>query len=368
MNKHIHCAFISHLHEDHVNGFEALLDPETKIDQVVLPYFDPIERAYLLISSSPNDSYDPWYIEFMTDPISYFVAKPNVGKVIVVGRGEGQEGSKPNIDNPEINKDKDQFMDFDNLLSDDELKKNIASKNEPNFEIYDEKVKYINHNKNLLLDSFWFFRFFNYKIHDTTLLDHFRQCIEVNFGEVHPIECVTDKDKRQKLKQCYDPIKEILKHDTPDPLNNTSLLLFHGPVSDRQRIVYDLELPICVCLGTCPFHRRPAPRRRWLNLFGHLLTGDTNFNFNLEEIEKHFSAYRNSITLTLIPHHGASKHWSDKILEYAPNCFNWTVSSRLENNYGHPAPTVIHDIVSKNRFLSWATEVNEVKISGDVYW
>lgn len=360
---HIHCAIISHLHEDHVNGFEYLLRDRVRIDRVIIPYFNPIERAYLLMTSRELPE-DDWYIDFLRDPILFFTNQKQVKEVIVVGRGGGEAGpdmgrTEP-IVNPEFN---DPFAAFDKLEDEPDIREQVRAA-EPNYKDYGTKVKYVTHYNNVVIYNCWIFRFFNYLIQDYALLKDFEKCIRNIISDNDMLSLFANSKKRKKARACYDRIKNELKRGQIDPLNNTSLFLYHGPIlEDDAYIDYDCIPEECSFINNyhCESCYAPLGQR---NIFGHLLTGDADINLQYAEFREHFKTYRNHITHIQVPHHGSLHNWNNEIFGYATNCRHWIVSSRVVNKYGHPNCAVVLDILMNRRYFCWANERQPVLIDG----
>ena len=69
-NTKIDMLVASHLHLDHVSGFDELLN-NTRVRYVFLPYILPIQRLILAVSASAQANQS--YYDFLADPVSYIV-------------------------------------------------------------------------------------------------------------------------------------------------------------------------------------------------------------------------------------------------------------------------------------------------------
>jgi hypothetical protein len=94
-------------------------------------------------------------------------------------------------------------------------------------------------------------------------------------------------------------------------LNNTSLILYHGPVGNSEVETKFLFLnyyytycPFCYpCLYGC---RIFLGRKN--NRFRQFLTGDINLNIRYDELKKHYTNYLENVIIIQVPHHGAIKN------------------------------------------------------------
>lgn len=97
INKKFDLAFISHFHEDHVNGFEELKLKKNNvyIERLVVPYVSPLELALLSVSSE-----NAWYKDFITNPYLWLLKNLNVKYLYIWGGGSGETPSYPPTESP----------------------------------------------------------------------------------------------------------------------------------------------------------------------------------------------------------------------------------------------------------------------------
>ncbi|MGR5913917.1 MBL fold metallo-hydrolase [Bacillus pacificus] len=67
----IDLLILSHFHKDHVNGLDKLLE-NTKLDTVILPYMDSVEKLYLLNNVKFINSHNK---QLLINPLDYFMQK-----------------------------------------------------------------------------------------------------------------------------------------------------------------------------------------------------------------------------------------------------------------------------------------------------
>jgi hypothetical protein len=367
----IDLLILSHLHKDHVNGLDKLFN-EYEVNQVILPYFSPEERLFIALR---NINKQDWYYRFLSDPVEFFIEEKKVEKVIIItGRdeGEGEEDDDNQFDDDfspeekEYEETKDK-IDLNRMPDDDS---NI-SENE-NWGKYkkDGKLFIKKHNRYATVFGLWIFRFFNYKVSKANLKD-FRKCLfktienlkgEYETGNLtHDYsekikEVIKNKEDREKLKKCYNLFERNLKD-----FNNTSLILYHGPVrkSHLSRVSSFYRcLRSCAysyCCRCCENGSIFIPHSEDVNQVGQFLTGDVNLNVRYEEIKKHYKNYLNNVLVGQVPHHGSKYNWNDKLLNDTPNSKIWVVSAGILYEK-HPSKKVRCDI-KKNKKLIIANEI-----------
>ena len=216
---------ISHFHEDHVSGLEELFNSFT-IKNVILPYFTPIERLLIALR---NVGMPLWYYEFLSDPVEYLVEK-GVERVVVLGGRHGRNEEYPQRP-PQSPEGENSKLNF--KLPEGKVLKNKIINNEWNWRRYikDKKLWIRTHHGHVDGIGLWIFRFFNYQVPLHSLSD-FQDCIEsLNLSpNANSIKnAIKHGDARKKLKKCYDIIARGLKYN----LNNTSLVMYHGPIRPR---------------------------------------------------------------------------------------------------------------------------------------
>ncbi len=358
---------ISHLHSDHVSGLEELFE-NFKIKDVILPYLTPIGRLLIALRKT---NMPQWYYEFLSDPVSYLMEK-GVNRVIIIGGKGGNEKPPFPEDIPPYNPEGEP-LNFDKLPDDEKLKEEIG-KHDKNWKEYIKEKKLLikNHNGYILAQNLWLFRFFNYSITSLSLKE-FHSCmlktrllpLFIDQDDEYIKLLIKDKEKFRfkNLKKCYNNIKKQLKND----FNNTSLVLYHGPVNNLRNSTLHLT-SYCIYYSCTYFYNKYTRFIISNDRFGQLLTGDIDLNMNFEELEKHYSNHLDRVVAVQVPHHGAKKNWNRNILEKIPNGKFWIIPAGLKNRYGHPSCKVIGDILCKNRQYIWVNETNCAVIKGEIDW
>ncbi|WPX09500.1 MBL fold metallo-hydrolase [Anaerocellum danielii] len=74
-NKKIDILFISHFHEDHINGLFYLLEMATEVGCIFMPYIPLINRIYIILQllarNRKTSNNLGRLVEFVFDPVSY---------------------------------------------------------------------------------------------------------------------------------------------------------------------------------------------------------------------------------------------------------------------------------------------------------
>ena len=363
-SKHLDMLIISHLHNDHVSGLDELLQ-DIRVDYVFLPYLSPAERLILALMYPDMPA---WYYDFLHDPIIYLLNR-DVGTVVLFGAGGEERGGGTSPENipPEPPKEDekklwiklDDASEFKKKLFEEENAQNIYS-----LYIQEGRLMVTSHKGYVIALGIWVFRFFNYKL-PLKFLNNFHLCVRNILKDVSIKDAIRQKNQRERLKKCYESIKNSLDND----FNNTSLMTYHMPIGrnySTKVFPYSSHIfcyfcrckPDCYLLFPCGFK----------GYFGQFLTGDIDLNHDYRKIQNHFQHYLLHTLLVQIPHHGAYKNWNHDILRDVPSPSLWIASAGIRNNYGHPNLSVIHEILYNGHYFAWSNELEKVIIKGEVEW
>lgn len=368
-NLNIDLLMLSHLHEDHISGLDTLFNNEISVDTVILPYLTPIERLMVALQS-PNLS--NWFYDFWADPVTFLIEN-GVKRIILIG---GEEGYPPEENFDRLIDRRENKVDYDEMRNDDELKRKVEKNDQQLQEFLDGRVLLAkSHNKSLMVQGIWFFRFFNYKLEDQQQ-KNFEACITNKSISNNLIEVIRDKLQRKKLHHCY----KTLNGD----FNNTSLVVYHGPIPYEGKylisgnvryllhpkyIQYDKpdELLEFVKSHSSRIYYRKIPNLQFLDLgirhnTGHFLTGDIDLNIKMNEITTHFKPYFSRIGVVLIPHHGSKENWNISLLKKIRDSI-WVASAGI-NNVDHPNFDVTNKIFQRGfgNIPFFCNEVNGIRI------
>ena len=315
---------LSHLHDDHIAGLNALVKkPRVSIDTVVFPYLSPIER---LILSLTKISLPQWFYEFWADPVHYLIEK-GVRRVILLG---GSEANPPKDDlKPEGPfENEGERLDVSEMPDDNDLRKEVIG-NDGQWKKFLDQGRLLTKSHDGYMYrrvpcGIWVFRFFNCRVKDSKL-NQFDQCIRPITRRVGLTNIIRSRSRLRQLKKCY----SLLQKD----FNDTSTVVYHAPI----------------------VHDHGGAYRH--STFGHLLTGDINLNQKWMEIGTHFGKALSKLSLCLVPHHGAKNNWNRDVLTKVPQKCQWIISSGISNKYGHPSFKVVQNIVQNGNPLCWSNEL-----------
>lgn len=346
--KHLDLLIVSHLDEDHVSGLKDLVTAK-KPQTVILPYLPPSERLVLILQ---NVNFGGWYYLFLADPITFFRSN-GVNDLVFIGRGNPEE-SDPDADGPGQgrfpgmdNSNTNLRANVDGMTDDGELKDLIAD-----YEISLSGIRTKSHHSNLPIQwsggDAWYFRFFNYKGKKFVKKDFFN-CGKPFLGTSNPKKITTSmlvsllqkKKDIDGLKICYKKYSNYI--------NNTSLLAFHGPLLHATSVSQ-----------TSGFEVKRLRTANYLGIgqIGYLLTGDLDFSSNAiwTDFSSHFGGYLSLMSDASIPHHGARKNWTNKLLDKSFPGANWYVSSAIGSQHDHPSMKTLGKIFNSGRRVFWCNE------------
>ena len=339
----IDLLILSHLHDDHVVGLNALLKRGTSVDTAILPYLLPIERLMVALK---RDDLALWFYDFLADPVNFLIDK-GVERVVLLG------GREPNSSEPIFNNEK-RFEDERGMnlseMRDDVYLRNEVLENDSQWKklLVHERLLVKNHERSLTAKGIWSFRFFNCKAKDSNLILFEQQVKRIIKGD-DLISVIRNKSKRARLRKCY----KVLKGD----FNDTSLVLYHEPISSGR--LESLWQGCSYMMDAFPTFLFAFPRRHTI---GHLLTGDINLNQKWTEIRRHYNGCLSKVFAALVPHHGAKKNWNRAILNKTRRKCVWVASFGISNNYGHPSVEVIQDTIRNGNILYWCNEFNKISV------
>lgn len=315
----IDLLFISHFHDDHINGIEFLKDRCKKIEKVVMPLLDNEKKAlaHLSLALEGGDT------TIINDPQSYF----------------GQETR----------------IIYVNPISDD----NNEKPNSYYLNDFRPNATTINSGDKILVDIDWYYIPFNYKqnvrfeafcdqladiIGDDENLKEFKEALEnplltIDIDTV--VKIIKNTESKNKLKKAYEEAGKTGGGIKEQPLNLVSLILYSG---DKNTKIKTCNKKICY--DRC-FRK---------NSSGCLYLGDTNLNQIgiVSDIKRHLASFWKTITIMQVPHHGAEPNYNSTIMLHPS--IKFVFISHKEGDSLHPAINVVNDLTFMNKYVFKVTE------------
>ncbi len=377
--------FLSHLHEDHVNGLKELLD-RVEVDIAMLPYVSPIERILLAITAS--EAAPAWYYDFLRDPIRYLLEELNVRRILLfLGPGEEYPGEGPGLppedrffeDTGPPRKD---FLDLSGLKKPPDNMLKAVLEEEPAFRKYVRERKLvfkaaygsatiISHQTcrvRAYRDILIIVPYVRPVPHQ--LLQRFRWCLASILPSLSPqkmLKRLRDPVFRRKARSCYSRLAP------GGDINYTSLATYISPVFSEH---------VCSCfsvvnldtkwLSSCPslcHHQRYRSsancrcsndmcRRR---LCGSMLTSDLPLSNNLvtSEFNNYYCNFLRRILVYQVPHHGSINGFNRNLNVRAPL---GVVSYGINNGFGHPNPNALRGYRAKLGEILCSNERAQVSV------
>ena len=323
----IHAVFISHLHEDHINGLEYLIS-KCNVKKIFLPLLDNKEKKLTLLrylSSKASYSTDDFFYKFVNDPYAYLFSKDKRANIYYV---------LPN------NADRLEYGDEYHIIqSGENVSKHI--KEIPSY--------YMN----------WEIVPFNFRNKERT--EQLITQLEQVFYDYFPDNkiCINEEFDLGYYWKNYPYIRNRLKkayENVNGSLNTNSMVVFSGAIDTYQHFCL-LKTDDCYQCDNCHANVYKS---------GCLYTGDYDCSGKnkYSDLNKAFINYWESIGCITIPHHGSQRNYDERLTDNK-NIF-CIISSGNKNNYNHPHATVMRDLLQK-RILTFLINENNSKFQTYIY-
>lgn len=330
--REIDILFISHFHNDHINGIKSLIDNGVKIKNIILPYVEPTVLNDITLFKGEYD--DPIFDFHIQNPyeILHGITKGNTRFVYVVPENSGVNGpflpEDPQATNP--------FGD----------KRRIVNINDS---IQTEDNTCYCHSESVIRYCDWFFfPFVDKNIADNADLKNLLDSLNKLIGEFRR-EYGSDwlTKGKEKIVEAY----KNINHN----LNKTSMMVFSSPVSQNAEIGVSLESgrPDCKLIT----EGNPL----WASC---LYTGDIPLNSSIcSQILNNLSPYK--IGTFQIPHHGSKTGLSPTntaINNKVAGSINF-LSCGTKNKYQHPHKEVLKYFLDKAETVICVNENKLTKLT-----
>ena len=311
-------VFLSHLHEDHINGIPLLLkkNKNLKIIMPVLLIEEQLETAFYNMTNS-NGSFEVY------NDVSFASEFGIVNRDTIVTIGKS-----------------------DNTPFRQEIQLKDVSGNNVHQKLVYDKWLYIPYNPCCVKSK-----------------DLAKVIIESNDEEIRHILQLNENDEyeidsealRRVFQNNPQKIKEIYKKICGDH-NAYSMSLYSGPIDNSGNSSKSTGL-ISSCCGKSKPCFDSLKMSSW-NVEHGLYTGDAELcdNMSCDQLIKYYKDYWHSIGILQVPHHGSAKNFNSKLCDKPPLNRLFIISVGSNNSYGHPSVSVINEIYEKSGCLSIITE------------
>ena len=317
--KRLELLIVSHMHDDHVNGLEYLLD-NVELDTVVMPYTDSVIR---LLARAESSSEEEFLSAFYMDPIGWF-ASNGAHRILLIG-------SPPEVDyrNEESNDYINQYNgEYDRIHVE---RRCILSRDN----IGETEILYLDNKAQAQISFCWSFRFNNLYLSETKkyidVVDRFQKEKMLSLDDIFHDRLMT-KELAKRLRTAMPSGKTV---------NRTSVIVEHEPVLEYGKTTcFQSSLPIWI--GSSIHKNHPDDILYHLRKISDycrrtVLTGD----IEIKEDESIPLSDKLEYTVFQYPHHGARK-----ALPYtttSPHRAVVVFSAGVVNKYGHPHPDVLNN-------------------------
>ena len=314
----IHAVFISHLHDDHINGLEFLLE-YCCVKNIIFPLTTNIEKAILVLNNLINGvNQDSFAVSFIKDPSLALENKAKYNKRL-----------------PHLIQ-----ISPEDYIANDNGQNTLSTVNSgENLSCYicdDERI--FNH---------WMYIPFNFRYKDRTqqLTEKLQQVLRINDDEILSVENLWIKgtpEIKNKIRAVYKSL--------PGSLNTNSMTLYSGTsrCSGFQCFLHSYPC-FRVCCDCC------------CKNVGCLYTGDyeAGKTTNFIELKERYIKYWDNIGCIQIPHHGSKKDYNKN---FSSLDAYFIIFAGQNNKYNHPHPYVIRDLMFNKHYPLVVTEENKSAI------
>ena len=339
-NEKIDVLYLSHIHRDHVNGFNELTK-RVEIDRVVLPYLDEYDKLSAIADCESRNALTDDVREMIINPGRWFVEN-GAGRVTLV-LPAGSEDDDPRLGRP---------LDLDREEGRLQLNWSPALR-EVADEKFESKVSIANQKSiSFILLSGTNFRWMFIKhvepADNGKKLNFMRKIdgVKKKFGAKTPLDILVQGGIAD-IRKCYD---EIWKGH-----NLISMSLYAGPEMyeygrDKMKIFGNIKCRNKICIRRNRYAKLVHRSLSFWNFFGPyhiatpsscggwMLTGDQNFSVARRRVnfEKKYRKFLKFVNVLMIPHHGSRHNISSEFLRSFRNLDVCYVAAGSGNNYGHP--------------------------------
>ena len=339
--KKIDALFLSHMHRDHVNGFDELIK-RVEIDRVILPYLDEYDKLSILADYESRDALTDDVIQMVSNPGEWFVEKGARRVTLVLNeKNEDDDLGTGDIIEPERSEE-DLLLDWRPPL------RELTSTDSGN-EISIASSKSISAIVIPKINIRWML-LTHVELADNNKKSNFMteiQKVKNKYRATSPLDILKQKGGISDIRNCYDKIWK--GH------NLISMCLYIGPEkyeygNKKMKVIGNVNFgnKFCIrCNKKISTGQRiycfecfsyPYTLVRSSSCGGWMLTGDQDFSVARRRInfEKKYRKYLKYVNVLMVPHHGSKHNISPNFLKPYKNLDVCYVAAGSGNNYGHP--------------------------------
>lgn len=332
----IDAVFISHLHEDHINGLQYLVK-KCKIERVFLPHMSPLDLRLMHLYyethkntlAANSQSEETIFVEEILKCENMKDLRMKLQRSLSGPKLKRDDKQRPDVEDDDWPRPKIEYIDEGGQVKMDipSLIPRVKIKAQGGFSNWKYKAFCIRNDKAVA----------HVKPALRKLASHILKRAVKRLTPKTVAELI-DKSKadakiRERLRKAYRGIGDF---------NTNSLVLYSGCDNTFSLYAHSVDLP-CELLRdwSCKFLTENTKECTcWLfaDAVGCLYTGD--FDAKTEkywkELKDGFETEWTTIGCIQIPHHGSKKNYNDEFLAMTP----WHVVSARENNKNHPHQAV----------------------------
>lgn len=360
----IDILFLSHFHDDHVNGVAYLGSRVKQIKCVVMPLLQPSQIVMAFLSCN---------IDLFN--IHTFKDDRKIKKIVFIDRaGTSSTGVEPSSRNqrPNLNNINSQAGGVINIedLQDLEIVSSgtpLGLDRLPKRKLTHEWT-YIPFN---IFNESEYDKFKKYlESKDSNLAEKLKKLIgSCNLGNMYGIKStglLSDWNEiKERLKNIYN--RYIKRSKKYSDFNDSSMIVYSGPINnntDLRRKGWTLES--IMTRGTLlKFTNKEEKRDR---LVAVLFTGDISLNKNVgslkvyEYIHEELKDYVVNLGLIQVPHHGSKHNFNTGLMATFPKTDCYFYSFGIGNSYRHPFPGVRMWLQYEGKIVFEITEAKETML------
>lgn len=302
----IEAVFISHMHDDHINGLEMLLK-YCNVRTVYIPYLTTKEKSLTkVIRKIEKLQQGDWVGRFIDNPYETILSSNDSTRIIYVDTERNNEEITyeiiPNSNNEIINSGSKIEIYKNNAHSWVYIPYNFREKS--------RKQKFLSQ---LLLNG-----------------------VEINKLMENLNDSAYWKENLTEIEKAY--------YEVSGSLNTNSMVVYSGP-DYADLYFHDVRMCRNHCYHYCYSHKR----------CGCIFMGDYDASGRAkwEQLSKSYEKYWENIGTIQIPHHGSRHNYNE---EMSSNGSILVISSGFSNKYRHPHSMVIKDILESRSPVFWVTE------------